>query len=340
MQLPANSISGLPIFSLAPPANPPDDYYLVVQNGVFRVTTIKGMCQAITPASFEDLGISEGLKIAPFVEFTGPKLSFAEHMVTVRFYQAVWKKHRSEALVVYHIHEGSPIAIAPWQQTVSSGHVSYAPFDYVCVPCRRGSVERNLPIEPLPTCEKCARQMTPLRYWGGSHSHGSMRAFASGTDVENEKTLPGVHLIYGAMDKALPDMEIVGGIVVNGHRFVLGTRDDLRIVMDLDDPCVEALSTTASSGSESFGPTMPLGSFFAAKNNGVPTGRGSRWADEDFQDMPRISRRGHNEYPLRDVADEEVMRHYMNDDSPFCAGTTPAGRSRSSSDGPMTLGLE
>ena len=79
--------------------------------------------------------------------------------------------------------------------------------------CSMGSVHYTIPnnIEP------------GWRMIGDIHSHVRMSAFASGVDVHDEVSRPGLHIVIGEIDKEPPDFH--AEVVVDGMRFKANIED-------------------------------------------------------------------------------------------------------------------
>lgn len=159
--------------------------YLVGRNG-FAVKTETIAFRAVVP-------ISHIPALAP-IEATAtwrlPPIPAECAMQILKFFQEVWKRHKSEAilLISYHERRGTFRLDAP-SQRVSAGHISY---------------------EMPPRTEG-------FLWVGTVHSHGSMQAFHSGTDTHDEEKFDGIHMTFGHVDRPL--VQIVASLAVGGQRF-------------------------------------------------------------------------------------------------------------------------
>jgi len=126
----------------------------------------------------------------------------------ISFFRAVYKEHRSEAIVLifYNEKRRSYKIFPPYQK------VSYASVDY----------NKGISLDGW--------QMI-----GTIHSHSSMSAFHSGTDDADEASFDGIHITIGDNDDE--EVSISASIVANGTRFLIDPLDyvqDLAITVDID----------------------------------------------------------------------------------------------------------
>jgi hypothetical protein len=108
----------------------------------------------------------------------------------VGFFRAVYRLHRTEALV-----------LLLWEDAALSVHV----------PTQRvsgSSVKFTLAEDELPIGSRLA---------GTIHSHGAFGAFASSIDEADEAELDGLHLVVGDLNRRRPSYS--AAIAVDGHRF-------------------------------------------------------------------------------------------------------------------------
>ncbi len=159
--------------------------YLVGSDGIFvRNTTIA--FESVTPAS----EIPSLQKLEPVAEYLLPPMPPECVAQILLFFRAVWEKSKSEAilLISYHPRRGTFRLDAP-PQGVSPMHIHYdmprIPSEFVLV--------------------------------GSVHSHGSLSAGHSGTDLDDELNFDGIHITFGRMDRHL--VEIVATLGVGGERF-------------------------------------------------------------------------------------------------------------------------
>ncbi len=124
-----------------------------------------------------------------------PKIPFDVILKARGFFREVYKVHKSEAFAFFHYceEEGYELII-PVSQDVSSGHVSFdCRVKFFCSECKVGASEES------DTCPVCGTKNSfkPAIIVGSTHSHGSMSAFHSGTDDDNELTETGAHITLG-----------------------------------------------------------------------------------------------------------------------------------------------
>jgi len=125
-----------------------------------------------------------------YVDYTLPKVPADLMARVVGFFRAVYRLHRSEALVLL-VWENASFAIHVPAQRVSGSSVKF-----------------TLSEDELPVGSRLA---------GTIHSHGAFGAFASSIDEADEAELDGLHLVVGDLDRRRPSYS--AAIAVDGHRF-------------------------------------------------------------------------------------------------------------------------
>lgn len=128
------------------------------------------------------------------------KIPFVTMLFIREYFAAVYAKHKSEAIVLFHWDNEKEdyVIIVPPSSNASGAHVTYeANVMSYCEDCRIG----NPDIEPesCPFCD--GTDMKSAAIVGTAHSHGSMSAFHSGTDDENELNHTGFHITFGYLDR-------------------------------------------------------------------------------------------------------------------------------------------
>jgi hypothetical protein len=94
-----------------------------------------------------------------------------------------------------------------------------------------GSVQADLPIGSIDVATGEVIDQWPPAGWlpvGTTHSHGTMGAFFSATDDEDEIRNPGLHMVVGNIDHEKMTYEIASSITANGKRFKI----DYNLVID------------------------------------------------------------------------------------------------------------
>lgn len=159
--------------------------YLVGRDGIF-VTNTTVAFQAVTPVS----EIPTLQALTPWAEYLLPPMPAECVAQILRFFRAVWKQSKSEAilLISYHPRRKTFRLDAP-SQGVSPGHIRY----------------------------EMPRIHPDFILVGSVHSHGSLPAGHSETDLEDELNFDGIHITFGRMDRRL--VEIVATLGVGGERF-------------------------------------------------------------------------------------------------------------------------
>ena len=128
-----------------------------------------------------------------------PKISYLDHRFVMEYFAFVYKIHKSEAIVLFHLDLRTKeyTVIIPPEVDASAGHVKYnAAVTHFCSVCRIGS---TFAVETCPYCVTKG-SMEEFCFAGSAHSHGSMAAFHSSTDDEHELGHTGFHITYGKVD--------------------------------------------------------------------------------------------------------------------------------------------
>jgi PRTRC genetic system protein A len=168
-----------------PPATVP--HYIVAKNGIFLKKESWWM-EAVVPV--KQIAVLEEQKTGCELKF--PPLSAVMLAKAWKFFKAVYKKHHSESAVLLHYSERLGWELTIPEQTVTFSHVDY----------------------------KMADRLAGYVFIGTMHSHSSMSAFHSGTDIGDEAQIDGIHITFGDVDE--PDQfSMDAEVVVNGTRFML-----------------------------------------------------------------------------------------------------------------------
>lgn len=161
--------------------------------------------KAILPAGAADL--PEARVKGPSLSIANlPKLKVPTVLFVHKYFQEVYKRWKSESIVLFHRAEGDAdyTVVVPEHYEASATHLTYNPNQQVfCSKCRICSTE-EVAICPrgCKNDDESASAMIKLRVMGTAHSHGSMGAFHSGTDDAHEKNQTGFHITFGNVDKA------------------------------------------------------------------------------------------------------------------------------------------
>lgn len=182
--------------------------------------------------------------------FSGERLSlgFAEKIPqpilqqAVAFFQAVYNRHQSEAIVLLFYAPAAPqgqkwLIMAP-EQIVTGGTCRYEDPG------------------PAPTGWFLA---------GTIHSHGSMAAFHSGTDDRDEDFRDGIHITAGRVNSLV---EFSVSVVIEGQRFKLELSDIVEGVQLVDFPA-QWLQLVRK-------PAPPPVQAFASLGLSTPNGKGGK----------------------------------------------------------------
>jgi len=147
-----------------------------------------------------------------FVDYELPKVSADLMARVVGFFRAVYRLHRTEALVLLVWRDGSFDLVVPAQK-VSGASVT---FDLA---------DGDLPSDS--------------RVVGTIHSHGAFGAYASSVDEDDEAELDGLHIVVGDFDRRR--LGYSAAIVIDGIRFHLKTGQLIERPRRLAEPPVEWL---------------------------------------------------------------------------------------------------
>ena len=183
---------------------PSDDIcYIIAKEGIFLKKKL-GIMESIAPVKnisiLESVSASARMNINPI-----PAVSFAK---VIEFFREVHRQYTSEAIVLLFYNESTgKYRILPPKQSVTYGGINY---------------DRNLTIEGYTMV-------------GDIHSHGSMSAFHSGVDDDDENSFDGLHITIGNV--ADEDVSLSGSIVSNGYRFIVDPMDyilGIKKTVDID----------------------------------------------------------------------------------------------------------
>ena len=118
-----------------------------------------------------------------------PRIPLNLFLQIENFFEQVYAKYKSEAVVLLYVSPGAACwrAKVP-EQTVSAGSVDY-------------DLKKMPPIfeEEVPVAEGAVVTKIKFYLFGSIHSHGSMGAFHSGTDDNDEMHFDGLHITIGTI---------------------------------------------------------------------------------------------------------------------------------------------
>jgi hypothetical protein len=159
--------------------------FLVARDGVYlRKQTLLGESQTKVER------IAHLPEADEYVEYALPKVPADLMGRVVGFFRAVYRLHRTEALVLL-LWEGAAFSVRVPAQLVSGSSAKF-----------------TLTEDELPTGSRLV---------GTIHSHGAFGAFASSIDEADEAELDGLHLVVGDLDRRCPSYS--AAIAIDGHRF-------------------------------------------------------------------------------------------------------------------------
>lgn len=165
---------------------PPDNiYYIVGKEGIFLK---KKMGLIDSTIKVKQVSILENVEEKANLNVT--KIPYRSFSKVIKFYKDIYEQFRSEAVILLYYNESiKRYRVYAPKQNVTSGSGIY-------------KVERTFPGYQLI---------------GTIHSHGSMSAFHSSVDDNDEKHFDGLHITVGRLDEPLLDISC--SIVVNEKRF-------------------------------------------------------------------------------------------------------------------------
>jgi len=169
-----------------------DIFYSIGKDGIYIYKKI-GIVESFVPVK----QISFLKENVPMVRLHVSKIPASMAAKVVGIFRAAYEKYKSEAAVILFYNETTKKHrfVVP-KQEVSSASVTY---------------ERNNPF-------------TDWTMLGTIHSHASMNAFHSGTDVNDEANFDGLHITFGDMDEK-EKFTVAASIVSNGTRVVVDPSD-------------------------------------------------------------------------------------------------------------------
>ncbi len=171
---------------------PKDDIcYLIAKDGILLKKKV-GLIESLSKV--DKISILGDLK--PYAKLNIEKIPGSVFAKIYSFFKEVYKEYYSEcvALLYYNLETKKYKTYIPKQE------VSGASLDYV-----KDKTFKNHVL-------MCS-----------IHSHGSMSAFHSGTDSDDEKNFDGLHITLGKMNHDV--MDISASIVTNGSRFMVNPLD-------------------------------------------------------------------------------------------------------------------
>lgn len=149
---------------------------LVAANGTFLFKDTPFYKATVKLAKVADLG-----ELKEEVELKVPKIGLDTFIRIEDFFQRIYDKHKSEAVVLLYV----CLENKTWSAKVPEQEVSGASCDYDM---------KKMPLSYESDGNK-------FFLFGSIHSHGSMSAFHSATDDKDEVHFDGLHITIGGFDK-------------------------------------------------------------------------------------------------------------------------------------------
>ncbi len=173
---------------------PQDDIcYLITKKGLMLKKKV-GIVESLTPVK----EISILGDIPSYGQLHIPKIPGKFIAQTAAFFKEVYKLYASEAIVLIYFDEiKKKYKFAAPIQKVSAGTLNY---------------DKNIQFEGYTLI-------------GSIHSHGSMGAFHSGVDDNDEQSFDGIHITLGNVSTDNISFTISSSIVINGMRFEIEHSD-------------------------------------------------------------------------------------------------------------------
>ena len=182
-------MSTMPVFVKAPGSAPPEHgmHYIVARNGLFMRVQNDWLDATISVKEFQAFEPE-----TPRARLLLPAIDALVFAQVLRFFEAVYELHGTEAAVLLHYSKEQG-----WAFTVPPQKVSWAYVHY-----------------------EMTERLAGYRCVGTMHSHGNMSAGHSGTDVQDEAAFDGVHITLGNVTKK-STFTMQAELVCRGQRFKL-----------------------------------------------------------------------------------------------------------------------
>lgn len=181
---------------------PSDDIlYIVAKEGIFLKKKL-GIMESVAPVK----NISTLESISSYAKMHINKIPSTSFAKVVDFFRKVYKEYSGEAIVLLFYNENTgKYRIIPPHQKVSGASLEY---------------NRGVSIEGWTMI-------------GTIHSHGSMSAFHSGTDHDDEQTFDGLHITVGRVmsDK----FSLSASIIANGYRTMVDPEEYINGIKKVSD---------------------------------------------------------------------------------------------------------
>lgn len=169
--------------------------YVLAGNGLLAVTRTENY---LIVAQAEALGL-ELDEAKPGFKWTGKPVDSATAAFLDNLFYSVWTKYGTEATTLLYLHNKANcwVVRVPTQKVgpASAKWSEGESWWYV-----KG--ERIMPPN-----------QDDLTLVGTAHSHGGMKAFASGTDDKDDIDVPGLHLVFGSYNKDIFSRVSGGGVL-------------------------------------------------------------------------------------------------------------------------------
>lgn len=191
---------------------PEDDiFYIVAKEGIFLKKKL-GIMESIAPVK----NVSTLQSIASYARMHINKIPSTTFAKIVDFFKKVYQQFHGEAIVLlFYNEETGKYRIVPPHQKVSGAALQY---------------NRGVSIEGWTMI-------------GTIHSHGSMSAFHSGTDHDDEETFDGLHITVGYVTN--DKFSLSASIIANGFRAMVDPEDyinGIKKVSEIDKPVKQYLT--------------------------------------------------------------------------------------------------
>lgn len=207
--------------------------YILADNGLLSVTRSR-RSTVVTKIDTFGMGLE---KVSPGLHWTGPRIDSATIRFVDSLFYSVWDEMGTEALVLFYLTDDDEWLVRVPGQEVSAAFVHWEDDD------PDYWFHKGKPID--------APDKNALELVGTAHSHGNMGTSPSGTDDEDNKDVPGFHLIFGGYQKNVYSRVSGGGVFSDMEVTSLVNFHDDRVKMAIPDNIKRKAHTTSYSHNHS-----------------------------------------------------------------------------------------
>jgi len=164
---------------------PDETCYIIAKDGIYLKKKLD-LIESLTKVD----KISFLEEIPSFAKLTIPKIPTKVFAKIIGFFKEVYAKYKSEAIVLLYFNKN------------------------------KKSFKIHVPLQEVGSASLSYKDITTVKNHiliGTIHSHASMSAFHSGTDVDDEEKFDGIHMTVGKINES-SFFDLCGSIAVNGTR--------------------------------------------------------------------------------------------------------------------------